>query len=119
MLLGVGNSGRVVAAAGTIMAAVFLGFFLEDIRTIKMIGFGLGFAVFVDAFLVRLVLVPALMTLLGERAWYMPRWLDRLLPRVSIEGPADPPAGDGRPVRPAAAGGPVPVGGAARASLET
>ena len=90
MLMGVGYSGRIVAAAGTIMAAVFLGFFLEDNRTIKMIGFGLGFAVFVDAFLVRLILVPAVMTLLGKRAWYIPAWLDRILPRVSIEGPAEP-----------------------------
>ncbi len=90
MLMGVGYSGRVVAAAGAIMAAVFLGFFLEDNRTIKMIGFGLGFAVFVDAFLVRLILVPAVMTLLGQRAWYIPAWLDRILPRVSVEGPAEP-----------------------------
>ncbi len=90
MLMGVGYSGRVVAAAGTILAAVFLGFFLQDTRTIKMIGFGLGFAVFVDAFLVRLILVPAVMTLLGERAWYIPAWLDRILPRVSLEGPAPP-----------------------------
>lgn len=104
MLLGVGYSGRVVAAAGTIMAAVFLGFFLEDVRTIKMIGFGLGVAVFVDAFLVRLVLVPAVMTLLGERAWYIPRWLDRSLPRVSIEGPAGAPPAPGIAAQPGQAG---------------
>lgn len=107
MLLGVGYSGRVVAAAGTIMAAVFLGFFLEDFRTIKMIGFGLGVAVFVDAFLVRLVLVPAVMTLLGERAWSIPRWLDRILPRVSIEGPADEPPAPGVVNRPDQTGRPA------------
>jgi RND superfamily putative drug exporter len=104
MLMGVGYSGRVVAAAGAIMAAVFLGFFLEDNRTIKMIGFGLGFAVFVDAFLVRLILVPAVMTLLGKRAWYIPTWLDRILPRVSVEGPAEP-----DPSRVDPAGFPVPT----------
>ena len=89
MLDGVGYSGRVVAAAGAIMGAVFVSFLLEDQRMLQLIGFGLGFAILVDAFIVRLVLVPAIMTVLGERAWVFPRWLDRIVPNVSIEGPAE------------------------------
>jgi RND superfamily putative drug exporter len=51
--------------------------------------FGLGGAILVDAFIVRLILVPAVMNLLGEKAWYMPAWLDRILPRISVEGPSE------------------------------
>jgi RND superfamily putative drug exporter len=86
---GVGTTGKVVAAAGAIMVSVFFGFVLPDERSIKEIGFGLGTAILIDAFLVRLILVPAVMTLLGKRAWYMPAWLDRVLPRISVEGESD------------------------------
>jgi RND superfamily putative drug exporter len=89
MLDGVGYSGKVVAAAGAIMGAVFLAFLFEDQRMLQLIGFGLGVAVLVDAFIVRLVIVPAIMTVLGERAWAFPRWLDRIVPNVNIEGPAE------------------------------
>jgi RND superfamily putative drug exporter len=92
MLDGVGYSGKVVAAAGAIMAAVFLSFVLEDMRMIQMLGFGLGFAILIDAFVVRLVLVPAVMILVGERGWWIPAWLDKTLPRINVEGeslPAD------------------------------
>jgi RND superfamily putative drug exporter len=54
---------------------------------IKEFGIGLGVAILVDAFLVRLILLPAVMNLLGERAWYMPAWLDRILPKLNVEGP--------------------------------
>lgn len=86
MLDGIGYSGKVVAAAGAIMAAVFLSFVLEDMRMIQMLGFGLGFAILVDAFLVRLVLVPALMTMAGKWGWWMPDGLQRVLPNINIEG---------------------------------
>ncbi len=90
MLDGIGFSGKVVAAAGAIMASVFFAFVAGDARVIKELGFGLGFAIVVDAFLVRLILVPAVMTILGDRAWYMPAWLDRILPRLNVEGDGDP-----------------------------
>ncbi|CAN5392240.1 MMPL family transporter [soil metagenome] len=86
---GVGTTGKVVAAAGAIMVSVFLGFVLPDQRAIKELGFGLGFAILIDAFLVRLILVPAVMTLLGKHAWYMPKWLDRILPRINVEGDSE------------------------------
>jgi RND superfamily putative drug exporter len=83
---GVGHGARVVTAAALIMAAVFGGFVLIDDPTIKAIGFGLAVGVLIDAFVVRMTLVPALLTLLGRRAWAFPRWLDRITPRVDIEG---------------------------------
>jgi putative drug exporter of the RND superfamily len=89
MLAGVAGSGKVIAAAGGIMAAVFFAFVLGDARVIKELGFGLGVAVVVDAFIVRLILVPAVMTLLDRRAWYIPAWLDRVLPKLSVEGEPD------------------------------
>jgi RND superfamily putative drug exporter len=84
---GVGNIGRVIVAAGTIMVVVFWAFILGDDRTVKEFGVGLGVAILMDAFIVRMLLVPAVMHLLGERAWYMPRWLDRALPHLTIEPP--------------------------------
>ncbi|MEA2527628.1 MAG: putative drug exporter of the superfamily [Thermomicrobiales bacterium] len=91
MLNGVGFTARVIAAAAAIMGSVFLSFALSDTRVIKEFGIGLGVAILVDAFIVRLVLLPAVMNLLGERAWYMPAWLDRVLPKLNVEGPdADP-----------------------------
>jgi putative drug exporter of the RND superfamily len=83
---GVGHGARVVTAAALIMAAVFGGFVLIDDPTIKAIGFGLAVGVLIDAFVVRMTLVPAVLTLLGRRAWAFPRWLDRITPRVDIEG---------------------------------
>lgn len=80
------SSARVVAAAAVIMTAVFAGFILEDDAIIKSFGFALAAAVVFDAFVIRMVLIPALMFLLGEKAWYLPRWLDRLLPDVDVEG---------------------------------
>ncbi|HWV23221.1 MAG TPA: MMPL family transporter [Thermomicrobiales bacterium] len=89
MRYGMGYSAKVVAAAGAIMAAVFLSFVLGDLRMLQEIGFGLGIAVVFDAFIVRLILVPAIMTVLDERAWWFPRWLDRITPRINVEGRPD------------------------------
>lgn len=80
------HGARVVTAAALIMGSVFAGFILEDDAIIESIGFALAFGILVDAFVVRMTLIPALMALMGERAWWLPRWLDRLLPRVDIEG---------------------------------
>ena len=77
---------RVVVAAAIIMTSVFAGFILAPDAIIASIGFALGLGVLVDAFLVRMTLVPAVMTLLGKSGWYLPRWLDRILPNVDIEG---------------------------------
>ena len=84
---GVAAIGRVVVAAAAIMAVVFFSFVLGPDRIIKEFGVALGAAIVIDAYVVRLVLVPALMWLLAERAWYIPRWLDRLLPNLTIEPP--------------------------------
>jgi RND superfamily putative drug exporter len=86
VVTGFRRSARVVVGAALIMIAVFSGFVGADLPMIKMIGFSLAAAVLFDAFVVRMALVPALLTLLGERAWSLPRWLDRLLPRVDMEG---------------------------------
>lgn len=80
------NSARVVAAAAVIMMSVFAAFMLMDMSFIKAMGFALATAVFIDAFIVRMTLIPALMYLMGEKAWWLPRWLDRVLPRVDVEG---------------------------------
>ena len=80
------NSARVVSAAAVIMISVFAAFILIDEPIIKSMGFALAIAVLFDAFVVRMALIPALMYLLGERAWWLPRWLDRLLPNVDVEG---------------------------------
>ena len=83
---GVGHGARVVVAAALIMISVFAGFVFVDDAIIKSMGFALAFGVLVDAFVVRLALVPAVMSFFGDRAWWLPRWLDRLLPNVDIEG---------------------------------
>ena len=96
---GIGAIGRVVVAAALIMSVVFLSFLLGEDRTIKEFGVALGMAILIDAFVIRLVLVPAVMHLMNERMWYIPRWLDRVLPRLTIE----PPTGTATPAeRPAA-----------------
>jgi putative drug exporter of the RND superfamily len=78
--------GRVVTAAAVIMASVFSSFILETNDFVKMVGFSLASAVLLDAFVVRMALVPALFALLGRSAWWLPRWLDRLLPDMDVEG---------------------------------
>ena len=85
---GVHLSRAVVIAAAIIMIFVFGGFAFSHMAMIRPMGFGLAFGVLVDAFIVRLMLVPAVMTILGEKAWWIPAWLDRVLPDVDIEGAA-------------------------------
>ncbi|MER7689789.1 MMPL family transporter [Streptomyces sp. NPDC097610] len=80
------HSARVVTAAAVIMISVFSGFLLDDAALIKSIGLGLASAVFFDAFVVRMTIVPAVMALMGHRAWALPRWLDRAMPNVDVEG---------------------------------
>ncbi|WP_026402539.1 MMPL family transporter [Actinomadura rifamycini] len=83
---GLGQNARVVTAAAIIMIAVFGGFVLAHDPIIKSIGFALAVGVFIDAFVVRMTLVPAAMSLLGRGAWWLPRWLDRAVPNLDIEG---------------------------------
>jgi putative drug exporter of the RND superfamily len=77
---------RIILAAGAIMTAVFLGFATDPDVVVKTIGLGLAVAILIDVLVVRLVVAPAVITLLGDRAWGLPRWLDRTLPRISLEG---------------------------------
>ncbi len=84
---GLAMTGRVITAAAIIMISVFASFMLGDDRVIKMFGLGLASAVFLDAFVIRLFLVPSLMFLFGRASWWLPGWLERRLPRLSIEGP--------------------------------
>ncbi|MER6225951.1 MMPL family transporter [Streptomyces sp. 900105755] len=86
VVTGFRHSARVVAAAAVIMISVFSGFITSSESMIKMIGFGLAIAVFFDAFVVRMAIVPAVLALLGKRAWWLPKWLDRALPNVDVEG---------------------------------
>jgi putative drug exporter of the RND superfamily len=83
---GMGRIGKVVVFAGLIMSGVFLGFVTASDVISKMFGIGLGLAILIDVLIVRMVIAPAVVTLLGDRAWWLPAWLDRLLPNVSLEG---------------------------------
>ena len=83
---GLASTARVITAAAAIMVSVFGAFLLGDIIFVKMVGLGLATAIFVDATIVRMVLVPATMELLGDRNWWYPAWLDRITPRISVEG---------------------------------
>lgn len=88
MRVGLAETGRVINSAAVIMISVFLAFVLSGDRVIAMFGIGLAAAVALDAFVLRTLLVPALMHLLGGANWWLPKALDRLLPRISIEAPA-------------------------------
>lgn len=83
---GLASTARVITAAALIMVSVFGSFVAGDDRTVKLFGLGLAAAVLIDATLVRMVLVPATMELLGARNWWIPRWLDKVLPRIQVEG---------------------------------
>ena len=83
---GLAATARVITAAAAIMVVVFGAFLLEDNRIIKLFGTGLALAVFLDATLVRMLLVPATMELLGSRNWWFPKWLDRIVPTLNVEG---------------------------------
>jgi RND superfamily putative drug exporter len=93
---GIASTAKVITAAALIMTVVFGAFVFDDQVFLKIIGIGMAAAVIIDATVIRLLLVPAVMQLLGDRAWWMPRWLDRAIPVLDIEGPASHPAA-GRP----------------------
>jgi RND superfamily putative drug exporter len=95
---GIAGVGRVIVAAALIMSSVFFSFTIGDDRVTKEFGLLLGIAILTDALIVRMTMVPALLTMLGERTWWIPGWLDRLLPNLTIEPPStggtlDAPAG--------------------------
>jgi RND superfamily putative drug exporter len=92
---GLALTGRVITAAAAIMVAVFASFMLGEDRIIKLFGLGLASAVFIDAVIIRSVLVPAIMQLLGKRAWYFPGWLDRACPKLHVEPAEGDPAPTG------------------------
>ncbi len=100
--IGIGATARVITTAAAIMVTVFTSFVLSDDPTVKMLAVGMAGAVLIDATVVRMVLVPAAMSLLGDAAWWIPRWLDRVLPDLQLEGPTEPPApaADVSPPRP-------------------
>ena len=91
---GISAIGRVVVAAALIMGTVFAAFILSADRIPKEFGLLLAVAILTDALIVRMTLVPAFLTLLGEKSWYIPRWLDRVLPNITIEPPHGAAAGD-------------------------
>jgi RND superfamily putative drug exporter len=110
VLTGLRSGRAVVIAAAIIIISVFGGFIFAHDAMIRPMGFGLAFGVLLDAFVVRLLLMPALMHLLGEKAWWLPRWLDRIMPDVDVEG-----AQLERAHAPAQPSVPAPDGGAHRA----
>lgn len=112
VVLGVANTARVITTAALIMIAVFLSFVTNPNPTVKLIGFGMAVAVLIDSTLVRMILVPAAMELMGKRAWWFPSWLG-WLPHLNIEGPAQPEpalaADGGAPAEPEPDPDPEPV----------
>jgi RND superfamily putative drug exporter len=109
---GLARVARIILAAGVIMTAVFLGFVSDPDVFVKMIGFGLAVAILIDVTIVRLVVAPAIMALLGDRAWGLPAWLDRILPKISLEG--DERVESARGERSSPGRGPAPAGAGAR-----
>ena len=113
--IGIGATARVITTAALIMIVVFTSFVINPDPTVKMLALGMAFAVLIDASLVRMCLVPSIMSLLGERAWWMPRWMEPVVPQLHLEGspdaaaspepalagtaghPAEPPGGHSRP----------------------
>jgi putative drug exporter of the RND superfamily len=87
---GIGSTAHLITGAALIMVAVFAGFASGDLVMFQQMGFGLGVAILVDATIVRVVLMPAVMELLGDRNWYLPRWL-QWLPHLNVEGDTQPP----------------------------
>jgi RND superfamily putative drug exporter len=88
---GIGSTGRVIIAAGAIMVSVFASFALGDQRVLKEFGIGLASAIFIDVAIVRMIIVPAVMTIAGRANWWFPAWLDRILPKLDIEGGSSAP----------------------------
>ncbi|HET8759298.1 MAG TPA: MMPL family transporter [Solirubrobacteraceae bacterium] len=98
---GLAMTGRVVTAAAVIMIAVFAAFAIGNERALAMLGVGFASAIFIDAFIIRLLLLPAVMHIAGPAMWWMPAWLEKRLPHLNIERPDEPPAGPGRRHEPA------------------
>ena len=96
VIAGLASTARVITSAALIMVSVFLGFVLGADPTTKMLGLGLATAIFVDATIVRMVLVPATMTLMGSANWWLPSWLDRRMPNIDLDG--EPESGAGAPI---------------------
>jgi putative drug exporter of the RND superfamily len=86
--IGIGSTARVITTAAAIMIVVFTSFVLDPDPTVKMLAIGMAAAVLIDASIIRMILVPAVMSLLGRHAWWIPRWLDRIMPNLDIEGSA-------------------------------
>ncbi len=100
---GIAAIGRVIVAAALIMGTVFAAFILTSDRISKEFGLLLAVAILTDALIVKMTLVPSFLTLMGEKSWYIPRWLDRILPNITIEPPHDgeaAPTGARRPAEP-------------------
>jgi RND superfamily putative drug exporter len=106
---GLAATGRVITSAALIMTVVFLSFVASATPGVMMTGLGMATAILVDATIVRMLLVPAAMSLLGRSAWWLPRWLDRVLPRLGVDGPAVPAQRGGAAVRDAHLSEPVPT----------
>ena len=115
---GLAGTARVITSAALIMVAVFCAFLLNGSPTIKQFGLGMAAAVAVDATLIRCVLVPAVLSLLGRATWWMPRWLDRITPPLSIEGEEWFERSESAPVAPRPARRPQPVPAAAAAAAD-
>jgi putative drug exporter of the RND superfamily len=98
---GLAMTGRVVTAAAIIMIAVFAAFAIGNERALAMLGVGFASAIFIDAFIIRLLLLPAVMHIAGPAMWWMPAWLEKRLPHLNIERPDEPPVGSRRPGEPA------------------
>jgi putative drug exporter of the RND superfamily len=111
VIRGLARVSKIVLAAGAIMTAVFLGFATDPEVIVKILGIGLGVAIMIDVLIVRMLVAPAVTTLLGDQAWWLPGWLDRLLPRLDLERPekksGSPEADRGR--APVPAGRPTPA----------
>jgi RND superfamily putative drug exporter len=105
---GIAGTARVITSAALIMISVFLGFVFGDDPSVKMVGLGLATAIFIDSTIVRMVLAPATMKLMGNANWWIPRWLDRILPNIEIDGESALPDPDLLPV-PVSAQAPRPV----------
>jgi putative drug exporter of the RND superfamily len=101
---GLAATAKVITAAAAIMVFVFGTFILENDRVVKLMGVGLASAILLDATIVRMLLVPATMELLGDRNWWLPRWLDRILPNIDVEGHAEPEAEEAPEREPTPAG---------------
>jgi RND superfamily putative drug exporter len=107
---GLAKTAQVITAAAAIMVVVFGSFVFEDDRTGKLFGIGFALAVLLDATIVRMLLVPATMELLGDKNWWMPAWLDRVIPKLNVEGHHDaPPVDPDRSIHEPPAPLPVPV----------